>query len=133
MNGIEFRICFYDRIEGSIGKEIKSIEINDPPDENGHVFHSFVLIKFSDDSRLKLFDSSDCCEARYMMTDDDLSSLVGDKFKGIELKSCMEIDDDNEAHEACFMEIQSDKCFVTICAHNEHNGCYSGFSLGVSI
>jgi hypothetical protein len=72
-----------------------------------------------------------CCETRYMSTDDDIRSLIGQRFVCWEVKDGgTNIDDDGyDQHDAQFLEIQTEGGFVTIVNHNEHNGYYGGFSV----
>lgn len=77
-------------------------------------------------------DRQSCCENRYMRTDDDLSTLNGHKIVRIDAKSGPDIDDGSESHEVCFVEVGTDKGFITISNHNEHNGYYGGFDLTIT-
>jgi len=92
-----------------------------------------LIIEFENDSRIVVEDKGQsCCEDRYMSTDDDLSSLIGRKFRNIEGKcSDYEISDDCGTHEICFVEVSTDQNFVTIVNHNKHNGYYGGFDMRV--
>jgi hypothetical protein len=90
-----------------------------------------IYLRFDGDKGITIFDNGQsCCESRYISCDDDLSSLVGGKLVHIVTKAYKE-EDEWSCHEKCFVEIQTDKGFVTFCTHNEHNGYYSGFSLKV--
>ncbi len=77
-------------------------------------------------------DGQSCCEHRYMSTDDDVSSLIGGKLINIEAKDGPEIEEDYEVHEQVFVEVATDKGFITIVNHNEHNGYYGGFGLTIT-
>jgi hypothetical protein len=77
-------------------------------------------------------DGQSCCEHRYMTTDDDIQSLVGHLLIRIEEKPGPGEGDDSGEHETVFVEIATETGFVTIVNHNEHNGYYGGFSVGVS-
>lgn len=90
-----------------------------------------VTLKF-DFGRLTLTDcGQSCCETRYMSTDDDIRSLIGSRFMCYEVKDVdyLETQDDYNVHEVQFLEIQTDRGFVTLVNHNEHNGYYGGFSI----
>ena len=88
-----------------------------------------ITISFGNGA-IKLYDAGQCCcERRYMRTDDDVQSLVGATLQRIEVKDGPNIDDEGDCHEQQFLEIGTDKGFVTIVNHNEHNGYYGGFSL----
>jgi len=73
-----------------------------------------------------------CCENRYMSTDDDVSSLVGKKLTQIACKEGPTVDEDYNVHEQVFVEVATNKGFITIANHNEHNGYYGGFGLTIT-
>jgi len=78
-------------------------------------------------------DGQSCCENRYMTTDDDIRSLIGGKLMRIESKEGPETEGDyGECHEQVFVEIATDKGFITLVNHNEHNGYYGGFGLTIT-
>lgn len=79
-------------------------------------------------------DGQSCCETRYMTTDDSVSDLVGGKLVRIEAKPADDIADDDwgDVHEQVFVEVATDKGFITIVNHNEHNGYYGGFGLTIT-
>lgn len=77
-------------------------------------------------------DGQSCCESRYMTCDDDLKSLVSHKLARIEAKDGPNQSADYEEHETCFVEVGTDKGFVTLTNHNEHNGYYGGFGLTIT-
>jgi hypothetical protein len=110
-----------------IGRTIASVEMTE----------EILTIGFADGACIKIFDDGQCCcEARYMHTDDDISSLVGHKLTGISEKDGpIEDDEDHngliETSETCFVNINTDDGFITIVNYNEHNGYYGGFSLEI--
>jgi hypothetical protein len=71
-----------------------------------------------------------CCEHRYITTDDDIGSLIGTRVVRIVEKDGPELPC-AEVHETRFVEIVTTKGSVTLTTHNEHNGYYGGFVLGV--
>jgi len=73
-----------------------------------------------------------CCESRYMTTDDDVQSLVGNELRRIESKPGTDEAGDYDVHEQVFVEVGTDKGFITIVNHNEHNGYYGGFGLTIT-
>lgn len=73
-----------------------------------------------------------CCESRYMTCDDDLKSLVGQTLTRIEAKPGPDVEAKYDVHEQVFVEVGTDKGFVTVANHNEHNGYYGGFALTVT-
>jgi len=104
------------------GREIRSAKIED--DE--------LKIAFSDGTRIRILDDGQsCCEHRYMTTDDDPSSLVGQKLVRIETKPAADVEGDYDVHETVFVEIGTDQGFISIVNHNEHNGYYGGFGLTI--
>lgn len=77
-------------------------------------------------------DGQSCCESRYMTCDDDLKSLLGHKITRIETKAGPNTDAEYDVHEQVFVEVGTDKNFITIANHNEHNGYYGGFGLTIT-
>jgi len=105
------------------GKKIKDAKIDD----------NRLRLTFEDGVSIDVWDDGQsCCESRYMSTDDDLRALIGDTLTRIEAKQGPEIEHDYEVHEQAFVEIGTDKGFVTIVNHNEHNGYYGGFGLTIT-
>lgn len=108
--------------EDYYGRKIKSVKLKD----------NKILIKFSDGVNIKIWDDGQsCCESRYMTTDDSLSSLAGDKLVSILVKDGPSEEVDYNHHDIQFLEIQTDKGFVTVSTHVEHNGYYGGFGLSL--
>lgn len=109
-----------------LGKTVEKAEVID------NKFH----INFTDGTKIQIFDDGQsCCEHRYMTCDDDLSKIVGGKLISIETKpgAAPEKEEEysSESHEVVFLDIQTDKGFVTFATHNEHNGYYGGFGLNI--
>jgi len=74
-----------------------------------------------------------CCESRFMTTDDDVKSLVGHELRRIEAKDGPDGEDEyGECHEQVFVEVGTDKSFITVVNHNQHNGYYGGFGLTIT-
>lgn len=93
-----------------------------------------IEFAFTDGSGAKLWDDGQsCCEYRYMTTDDDVKTLIGGAIIAIESKEATEEEDGDwgDVHECIFVEIQTDKGFITIANHNKHNGYYGGFGLSM--
>ena len=91
-------------------------------------FINGTTVRFSDHGQI-------CCERRYMNTDDDINSLVGNKLVKVEIKDGGYNGDRADRYEVLecqFLEIQTDKGFITAANYNYHNGYYGGFSLEVS-
>ena len=76
-------------------------------------------------------DGQSCCESRYITSDDDPESLVGEILRKIEVKKSEEKEGEWGTHEICFVEVGTDKSSITLCTHNEHNGYYGGFGLTI--
>ena len=89
-----------------------------------------LLITFDDGTVFSICDSADLySETRSMKIDDDLSDLVGGHLVSIEVKNAPNIESKcGDTHEVQFLEIQTNKCSVTIASHVEHNGYYGGFN-----
>lgn len=98
-----------------------------------------LVISFLGDYALVIYDKPECCEERYMTTDDDLDEYQGAKFLGIVIKEAPayrnsdENEDEVDFHEIRFLEIKTSKGPITFAAHNEHNGHYSGINLGTRL
>lgn len=93
-----------------------------------------LRLAFTDGSAIDIWDNGQsCCEVRYMTTDDDVSSLVGGRLIRVEAKEGPEAENKHgECHEQVFVEVATDKGFITIVNHNEHNGYYGGFGLTIT-
>lgn len=93
-----------------------------------------LRLSLSGGKTVEIWDNGQsCCENRYMSTDDDVSSLVGHNLMRIEAKDGpTEEDQCGSAHEQVFVEVGTDKGFITIANHNEHNGYYGGFGLTIT-
>jgi len=104
----------------AIGKTIKEVRIVD----------NSLLFTFDCGCRVKVYDcGQNCCETRYMTTDDDLTYFAGAKLLGAELMVAPSATTLDGVHEVQFLDIQTDKGVFTIANHNEHNGYYGGFVL----
>lgn len=107
--------------QASLNKTILNIELT---------ADDALQIGFTDGSVLRIFDDGQsCCESRYMKTDDDLQSFVGDQFLGAEIKDAPNMPDEWGDHEVQFLEVKTNKGVFTMASHNEHNGYYGGFSI----
>ena len=92
-----------------------------------------LIIKFENGKVINLFDDGkSCCEMRYMTCDDDPKDLVGGVLREITPKNVPTIEEDWDVHEQVFVEVATDKGFITLCSHNEHNGYYGGFGLTIT-
>lgn len=111
------------------GQEIIAAEIND-----NHLYLTLIDDK-ENKTKISIYDDAQyCCESRYMCTDDDIQTLIGSKLASIEAKhgpteGIQDDTDYGDIIETCFIEISTDKGFITLANHNAHNGYYSGFDL----
>ena len=105
-------------------KEIAKVDLSDDT----------LTLSFADGSKLEFKDDGQsCCEHRYFTADgDNLSEFVGAKYRGAVVKEAPSIETEWDAHDVNFLEILTSCGSITISAHNEHNGCYGGFSIVVS-
>lgn len=105
---------------GYIGKVISSLSLQD----------DILTIRFADGTGVEIFDDKqNCCEHRYMHTDDDLSGVKGGVLYDIELRDVVYDENDCEAHEIQFLVVKTSEGEVVVSSHNEHNGYYGGFSI----
>ena len=105
------------------GKVIESAELGDRS-----LYLTFVgglKIAISDYSYI-------CCEHRYITCDDNLLDLVGGVLQQIELvRAPGMVNTDGDEHDIMFVKVITNQHSVTLCSHNEHNGCYGGFDIAV--
>ena len=105
-------------IKSSLNKIIETIELDGED----------LVISFTDNTKLTIWDGGQsCCESRYMTTDDNLSDFNGAVLLDLELKSADDIDNGWEVHEIQFLDIKTSNGVFTMVNHNEHNGYYGGF------
>lgn len=99
--------------------------------ENVRIRGDALQIAFDDGVKILFLDrAQDCCEKRYMVCDDDLSSFAGERFIGAELSEPHEIDGHGGVHDVQFLRIRlSSGSIVTCETHNEHSGHYGGFNV----
>lgn len=110
--------------EDAFGKVISNVVLSDDD----------LLIQFEDGTGLRFVDDGQsCCEHRYFTCDgDDLSEFIGAKYVEAFEKEAPEIgEDEYDVHEVMFLEVRTSRGSITISAHNEHNGYYSGFGITV--
>lgn len=106
------------------GKIIKELSLEHFTDSFGITFADGVKIRIWDDG----FMSS---EERYIKCDDDLNSFVGTTVLSIEERDGPDIPPtgNQDCHETKFVHIVTNGGTIVLNCHNEHNGCYSGFSM----
>ena len=90
-----------------------------------------LRLDFEDGTAIVMYDDGQaCCEQRYMSTDDDIQSLVGALL--VRIDQCDTRYGDRSAEEildCSFVEIGTDKGFITLVNYNSHNGYYGDFDL----
>lgn len=113
----------YELPHDAIGREIGIIRPHEFRDSEG------FIIYFTDGTSLEIEDEPDCCEQRWMHTDDDLAYYAGSTLMGIELRDgpCVE-HEHGDCDESSFLLITTSVGVVTVVAHNNHNGYYGGIS-----
>lgn len=111
-------------LEPHIGQPLAGIELTE---------HILYLKIEGRPNRLALHDNGqDCCEHRYMTTDDDLSYYVGSKLLSVHVAEGPELTDGvDDCHDTQFLIVTTAKGAFTIVSHNEHNGYYGGFDIDV--
>lgn len=93
-----------------------------------------LIIQFYDLILIMWDNGQQCCENRYMDTDDDLSQLSGTTFVSIEIADCsLHANQDGDTEECQFLRIQTSDGMFVVKNYNIHNGYYSGFELEFSI
>lgn len=109
-----------EALDFSIGKIIRSASVEDDK----------LVIGF-DGASIEISDSGQsCCERRYLTCDDDLEQFVGGVVVSVEEKEGPDQRDEyGDPHETTFIHVNTDRGSIVVCAHNEHNGYYGGFSL----
>lgn len=111
------------------GKVIEEVKVDD----------NEIIIIFRDSLRLHLWDGEQqCCEFRYLSTDDNLSAHKGAEIISVELEESGEYSERPEYSSRCntieeddpmFLKILTTAGLITVCTHNIHNGYYGGFDI----
>lgn len=110
---------YSDLSAATVGKVITAIELKD----------SSLVLRLKGGQELVFVDNTqNCCESRYMTTDDRLDEYVGAQFIGAEVKGYSTLPGGDQ-HDIEFFEVQTTKGCFTLVNHNEHNGYYGGFGL----
>jgi hypothetical protein len=113
-----------------IGKTITALTLDE---------HDALCFVFDDGKKMRVSDEGhQCCETRYMQTDDALGDYLGAKFMGMVIKDAPDQYEESEdeygvVHEVQFLEVSTDRGVLTMASHNEHNGYYGGFLLKVEV
>jgi hypothetical protein len=70
-----------------------------------------------------------CCEERYMKTDDDLESIIGDHVVSFEILATEYKDEDYGDLEVSFLHLKTTSDVIVVGTYNSHNGYYGGLDL----
>jgi hypothetical protein len=111
--------------EELFNKEIQLVHCDD---------HSLTF-NFKDGTKYEFADHAEnCCEKRYIHTDDCLNYFKDSKFVNAEVQDGPTTGDVNnyEVNDSQYLIITTTKGQFTIVNHNDHNGYYSGFDLVVT-
>ena len=107
---------------------------------NVRMVEDTIVILMEDGTEFSIWDQGQsCCEHRYMVCDDDLTYFVNTPLLNIQIRDAAYTVEENEEeyhsedHEIQFLEIVTGKGVISIANHNEHNGYYGGFSIGITI
>lgn len=95
-----------------------------------------LSLKLGDGSTVRVSDDGQsCCESRYMVCDDDLSSFDGAEIVDFELRDAPSPDspDHYTEHDVQFFVVKTTKGEIVCSNHNEHNGYYGGFLIRASL
>lgn len=89
-----------------------------------------LLFTFTDDTCMKLSDGGqDCCEHRWMHTDDNLSDFIGAILQGADVREGSTTHENGKPKESQFLIVSTSKGQFTVVNYNKHNGYYGGFSV----
>jgi hypothetical protein len=114
-----------------IGKTITALTLDE---------YDALCFVFDDGKKMRVSDEGhQCCESRYMRTDDALGDYLGAKFMGMVIKDAPDQYEEPDqygegnVHEVQFLEVRTDRGVFTMTSHNEHNGYYGGFLINVEV
>jgi hypothetical protein len=93
-------------------------------EKKGYIELYTLEITFDCGTKIVILDSGqECCEKRYISTDDDVSEMVNQTLKSIKVKNyTTSTDKDDKTHEIVFIEIQGNKSSIILRTHNENYG-----------
>lgn len=108
-------------VKGVLGKKVASLRLDD----------NIIYLSTVDGIHIKIWDGGqECCEHRYVTTDDDLKYFTNTTLVDIELaKAPSPAHEYCDYHEVQFLRLKTKKGIATFETHNEHNGYYGGFSI----
>lgn len=92
---------------------------------------NMLVLIMDDGCRIEIEDEPQCCEMRYMHTDDNIDQMAGETLVEIRVQSVGyesdDEDDNGNYHEMGFMHVVTNLMTYTLETHNLHNGYYGGF------
>jgi len=93
-----------------------------------------IYLHFTDLSNALILedDLSQCCETRYITTDDDLAYYSGSMLLDIQIQVGSVVEIEDKKHESQFLKVITSKGTVTFTTHYVNNGYYSGFTVILS-
>lgn len=127
-------MAFHELVVRKIILDMKLTEVDIDRDTKCGAETALIIV-FTDLSTVRITDRTDCCEKRYMRTDDELSFFFGSTWVSHEIREAPSIEDDGpykQDHDVEFFVIHTSKGDITFSNHNEHNGWYGGFDMNAS-
>jgi hypothetical protein len=110
-----------DALEAVEGRYIAHVRLDTEKNE--------ILVEFNDGSLRITDDGQNCCEHRYITTDDELPHFSESLLLNVEIREVPSLEDEYETHEIAFLVLHTNKGDLTFETHNKHNGYYGGFIL----
>ena len=101
---------------------------------NVYIKDNKLVFNFEDGSGVNVFDAGqNCCENRYMHSDDDLNYYTSSKLLNIEVAEGAEKIDEisGDCQESMFLHITTTRGVFVVANYNEHNGYYGGFIISL--
>lgn len=87
------------------GKTIKTASIKSIVENVGYSGTDTLILTFTDGTISKIADEAQqCCEDRHMSTDDNLSTMTGEKLRAIELLYGTPSEDSEYVRESAFFD-----------------------------
>ena len=100
---------FPEGFEGLEGMEVSAVTVGE---EHAVIMCGEVGVRITDEGQ-------DCCESRYITTDDDPARLIGSRLASITSGEVKEADGmDDECHDIVFVTIRTDTAELVLQSHN---------------
>lgn len=91
-----------------------------------------LVIRLDNGQEFTFWDGGrECCEVRYMSSNDNPDDYIAAEYRGYELVECSS-SGCYYVHEIQFLNINTSVGVFQVVNHNEHNGYYGGFDIKVS-